>query len=211
MSNPSLYRIGGAALVAGAVLQALGVMLHVPQPQDLVAYGAVAGSRWLASHWMFVVGSALATGGVLALARHLFATKGEGWAVLGLTAFLCSTTLFIAVVAPEIVAFPALLQSADPGAAQTYAAINLNLMSYMHVAIPVYWFGLGALAFAMTTDAAFPRKLAQAGVALGVAGILTNFLIEDWKLFQLVFGAGFLWLVASGVVFGRVRSAVPVH
>ena len=209
MPNSSLYRVGGTALAVGAVLQAVAILLHAPQPMDLVTYGTVAGNRWIASHWLFVAGMALSTGGLLSLARHLFTTKAEGWAVVGMGAILASSALFIAVVAPELVAFPALVQSPDAGAAQVYTAINLNLMSNMHVALPVYWFGIGALAYAMSSDAGFPRALAQVGVVVAVVELLAGFLITNWTVFKLLFLAAFVWLAVTGVMLRRQRAAVP--
>ena len=51
MRNASLYRVGGMALLAGAVLNGVGVLLLAAQPLDLAAYGAGASGRWTAS-WL---------------------------------------------------------------------------------------------------------------------------------------------------------------
>jgi hypothetical protein len=73
MRSASLYRIGGNAMLAGALLYAVALLLHAPQPMDLAAYGALAQGRWMAAHWLFAVGSVFVAGGMLALAQA-FAT-----------------------------------------------------------------------------------------------------------------------------------------
>ena len=213
MRNASLYRVGGTALLAGAVLDAVAVFLHSAQPLDLASFAALAQGQWLFSHWLFVIGNTLLTGGLFAVARHLFATKNEGLSVVGFAAVVTASALFIAVVAPEIVAFPALAQSADPGAPQAFLAVNLYLMSLMHVAIPVFWGGIACLAVAMLGDQAFPRTFAQAGVAIALLEIIVPFtpLGENWMLFKIVFGVGFAWLAIAGNMLRSVKAAVPAY
>lgn len=108
MRNQSLYRIGGSALVVGAVMLAIGVGLHAPQPQDLAAYASTPPGAWMLSHWLIALSALFLVAGSLALARHLFGTNGDGWATLGLAGQLISGALFVGVAAPEIAAFPAL-------------------------------------------------------------------------------------------------------
>lgn len=213
MRNASLYRVGGAALLAGAVLNAVAILLHSPQPLDLAAFAALPQGRWLFSHWLFVIGNTLLTGGLFAVARHLFATKNEGLAVLGFAAVVMASALFIAVVAPEIMAFPALAQSGDPGAPHAFLAVNLHLMSLMHAAIPVFWAGIACLAVAMLGDQAFPRTFAQAGVAIALLEIIAPFtpLGENWMLFRIIFVVGFAWLAIAGHLLRSVKSAVPAY
>ncbi|MGH7530159.1 MAG: hypothetical protein ACREMN_07230 [Gemmatimonadales bacterium] len=215
MRNPSLYRIGGAALVAGAVLNAAGVLLHAPQPLNLAAYAAAAASGgWMASHWFLALGATLVVAGLFALTRHLFTTRAEGWAVLGFAATAVTGALFVAVVAPEIAAFPALLQAAGAGsevaAEHAYLAVNSTLMGLMHVAAPIFWAGTVCYGLALLADAAFPRWLAQAGIAVGVVEIGSFlFVTQNWTVLRLVLLAGFVWLGLVGNSLARVKA--PVH
>jgi hypothetical protein len=212
MRNASLYRVGGTALALGALVQMIAILLHAPQPMDLAGYAATSQGRWMASHWMIVIGSALMTAGLFALARHLFTTKSEGWAVVGFGIVIASLPLWIAIVAPEILAFPLLAQSTDPSAPQAYAGINLNLMSLMHVAGPLFWIGVTVLAVAMTHDPAFNRTLSQVGVFLALFQALVGFtpLGENWVLFKVIFAVGVAWLALVGYAFRNIRTGVPV-
>jgi len=211
MRNASLYRVGGTALLVGAIGDIVAVAIHAPQPQDLATYASLGQGMWMASHWLFIVSNTLLVGGLFALARHLFSTKNEGWAILGGGAVLTTGALFAAVVAPEVLAFPALAHSSDPAAAQSYTAVNLNLMSLMHVSIPVFWGGIACLAIAMAGDSAFKRTVAQAGMALAVVEIVVPFtaMAENWTVFRLIFAIGFAWLAFVGLALRNVKSAVP--
>lgn len=213
MRNPSLYRIGGSALVIGAVLDGVALLIHPPQPMDLTAFAALPHGQWVAAHWLFSVGTVFLVAGLLALARHLFGTNGDGWATIGFGATIVTGALFVAIVAPEIVGFSALAQSgADAGAQHAYNAINLNLMSLVHVAGPLFWLGGACFGLAMMNDGAFPRWLGQLGAALGVVEIASNWLLANsWLGFRVVFLAGFVWLAYTGYTLSKVKVAVTVH
>ncbi len=212
MRSASLYRVGGNALLLGAVLYAVALLLHAPQPMDLAAYGALPQGPWMAAHWLFAVGAVFASGGLVALARHLFQTDGEGWAVLGLGANIVTAGLFVAIVAPEIVAFPVLAQMSaggtSPGAQDAYTAVNLNLMSMVHVAGPLFWIGVACYGLAMLRDAVWPRWLAQAGIAVGIVEVVSGFVLGDsWMAFKLVFVLGCAWLAFTGYTLARMKRA----
>ena len=211
MRNASLYRVGGTALLIGAIGDIGSVAIHAPQPQDLATYASLGQGMWMASHWLFIVSNTLLVGGLFALARHLFSTKNEGWAILGSAAVLTTGALFAGVVAPEVLAFPVLAQSADPAAAQSYTAVNLNLMSLMHVSLPIFWGGVACLAVAMAGDSAFKRGVAQAGMALAVVEIVVPFtpMGENWTVFRLILAIGFAWLAVVGLSLRNVKSTVP--
>lgn len=212
MRNQSLYRIGGSALVAGSVMFAIGVALHAPQPQDLAAFATMARGPWVASHWFLALSQLFLVAGALGLARHLFGTNGDGWAMVGLAGALVTGALFVAVVAPEIAAFPMLVQGADAGAQHAYTVINANLMSIVNVAVPLFWLGFGAFAIAMLTDATFPRWLSQAGIAIAAIQIATHFMnIPNWTLSRFIFIVGAAWIAYTGYTLARVKAAVAVH
>lgn len=200
MRHASMYRIGGSSLALGAVLSAVGLILHAPQPMDVGAFGMIPQGPWIASHWLFVLGTLFTTSGLLALARHLFDTAGEGWAVLGLGTTVVTSALFVAIVAPEIVAFPVLVQmSSDPGSQYAYHAVNLNLMSLVHVGIPLFSAGLAFYGLGMLGDPAIPRWMGLAGVAVGVIGIAANWVLaEQWMAFRAVSVAEYAWLALAG-------------
>jgi hypothetical protein len=200
MQSPSLYRVGGSALVLGAVANAAAIVLHAPQPMDLAAFGALPQGPWVTAHWLFVIGTTFTAGGLLALARHLFNTSGEGWAVLGLGSTIVTSGVFVAVAAPEILAFPVLEQMSNtPVPNDIYNAINLNLMSSVHVGLPVFAAGLSFYGLAMLGDPAIPRWMGQAGIAMGIIGIVSNWLLaEQWRAFQAVFVLQFAWLALAG-------------
>ena len=209
MQSASLYRIGGSALVLGAVANAAAIILHAPQPMDLAAFGSLAQGTWVAAHWLFVIGSTFIASGLVALARHLFGTEGEGWAVLGLGTTIVTSALFVSIVAPEIVAFPILGQMAgDAGAQHAYTAVNLNLMSSVHVGIPVFGAGLSFFGLAMLGDPAIPRWMGQAGLAVGIVAIVSNWVLaEQWRAFQAVTVLEYAWLGLAGKGLMGMKAA----
>jgi len=200
MQNPSLYRVGGSALVLGAVANAAAIILHAPQPMDLASYGSVSQGTWVAAHWLFVIGTTFLAGGLLALARHLFGTSGEGWAALGLGTTIVTSALFLAIVAPEIVAFGMLRDmGGDVDAHNAYTAVNLTLMSSVHVGLPVFAAGLAFYGMAMLGDPAIPRWMGQAGIAIGLVAIVSNWMLaEQWRAFQAVAVLQYGWLGLAG-------------
>src|SRR3989442_12668136 len=103
MRNPSLYRIGGSALVIGAVLDGVALLIHPPQPMDLTAFAALPHGQWVAAHWLFSVGTVFLVAGLLALARPFFWTNGGGWGTIGFVGAIVTGGVFVPVVGPEIV------------------------------------------------------------------------------------------------------------
>src|SRR3989442_8710638 len=77
MRNPSLYRIGGSALVIGAVLDGVALLIHPPQPMDLTAFAALPHGQWVAAHWLFSVGTVFLVAGLLGAARRLFGANSD--------------------------------------------------------------------------------------------------------------------------------------
>src|SRR2546426_2270576 len=90
MRNPSLYRIGGSALVIGAVLDGVALLIHPPQPMDLTAFAALPHGQWVAAHWLFSVGTVFLVAGLLGPPRPFFRTDGGGLGPLGLWAARCA-------------------------------------------------------------------------------------------------------------------------
>ena len=204
MRHDSLYRLGGGATIVGAILWGLGLVLHAPQPMTLAAMSALPMGPWMAAHWLLAIGAILTAGGLFAFARHLFQTNGEGWAVLGVSTSIATAAMLVVIVAPEILAFDVLrATSTDPGAQHAYLAINLNLMSLVHVAGPLYWLGIGFTALAILRDAAWPRWLGMAGVAVAVVNIAANWMVESFTVSKLLFMLGAVWLVIAGTLFSR--------
>jgi hypothetical protein len=123
----------------------------------------------------------------------------------------------VAIVAPELVAFPALRQldtgqmntaTGDIGAQHAYTAVNLYLLSLSSVAGSLFWLGLAFFGLAMLRDPASPRWLAQAGIAVGVVEIIAGFALgERWTVFKLLFVLGCLWLVVVGYSLSRMGRA----
>lgn len=216
MRNDSLYRLGGYALVVGSIASGLALLLHAPQPADLGAFSALGMGKWMAAHWMFAIASVLMAGGFTALARHMARTPGEGWSVLGLACALVTSAVFVVIVAPEIVGFDALRSmnagaGGNVGAQHAYTAINLNLMSLVHVSLPLFWGGVGCYALAMTKDAMWPKWVGLAGLAIAVIEIVANWAVgENFLAFQLVVGVGYLYLAYAGFLFSRMAEGQGV-
>jgi hypothetical protein len=210
MRHDSLYRLGGNAVLVGGILGAVAILLHAPQPMDLAAYSAMSMGPWMAAHWLFVIGSVVIAGGLASFTRHLAHTDGEGWSMLGFGAVVIAAALNVAIVAPELVAFDALrgmnADGTNVGAQHAYTAVNLNLMSLVHVVGPVFWLGAIFFGLAMLKDTAWPRWLGQMGVAIGVIEIATNWATTNFTVFKIVFAIGYLWLAVAGLVFSRLAG-----
>src|SRR4030095_4033668 len=146
MRNDSLYRLGGSALLLGAIVFGVAIMIHAPQPADLAAFSTLPRGMWMSSHWLRAIGTVLMAGGFTAFARHMARTEGEGWSVLGLATILVTSALFVVIVAPEVAGFDTLramnTASDNVGAQHAYIAINLNLMSLVHMTGPLFWGGV---------------------------------------------------------------------
>jgi hypothetical protein len=213
MRSDSLYRLGGYALLVGAIVSGIALMIHAPQPMDLATFSALPMGPWMAAHWMFAIGTVLMAGGLTAFARHMARTDGEGWSVLGLATALVTSALFVAIVAPEIVGFDTLRSmntgaGGNVGAQHAYLAVNLMIMSLVHVTGPLFWGGIACYALAMLKDAMWPKWMGQAGVALAIIEIVANWAVgENFLAFQLVFLVGCLWLVYAGFLFSRFAGA----
>jgi len=207
MRHESLYRLGGNAVLLGAILGGVAILLHAPQPMDLAAFSALSMGPWMAAHWMFVVGTVGVAGGLASFARHFARTDGEGWSVLGLGAIIVTAALNVAIVAPEIVAFDTLramnADGTNVGAQHAYTAVNLNLMSLVHVAGPMFWLGVGFFALGMRKDPAWPRWLGLVGIAIAVIEIAANWTVTNFTVFRILFAIGYLWLAVAGVMFSR--------
>ncbi|MBI4521974.1 MAG: hypothetical protein HY701_14145 [Gemmatimonadetes bacterium] len=210
MRHPSLYQVGGLALVAGGILLGVGIVLHAPQPQTLAAFAALPRGTWMVSHWAIALGSLLTLGGSIALIRHFAGASGEGWAALGLGGVLLGSVGFVIIVAPEIAAFP-MLAGMDGGvvAEHSFAAINMGLMGQVAVAGPLFWLGIGGLAFALLSDAAWPRGLAYAGLAIAAVELVAGFAVQNFTVSRVLTLIGGLWIAALGWTMMRVGRSAP--
>ena len=212
MRHDSLYRLGGNAALLGGILGAVAISLHAPQPMDVAAYSALSMGPWMAAHWLFVIATVIVAGGLAAFTRHFSHTDGEGWSVLGFGAIIATSALNIAIVAPELLAFDTFramnADASNGGAAQhaaahAYLAVNLNLMSLVHVSGPIFFASLSAFGLAMLRDAAWPRWLGSAGIVIGLALVVINFTVENFTIFKIAFAIGYLWLAIAGFLFAR--------
>src|SRR3989442_13577760 len=103
MRNPSLYRIGGSALVIGAVLDGVALLIHPPQPMDLTAFAALPHGQWVAAHWLFSVGTVFLVAGLVGAAGAFFGPDGGGWGPDGFLGANVGGGLFFAVFGPPVV------------------------------------------------------------------------------------------------------------
>jgi hypothetical protein len=163
------------------------------------------------SHWLLALSQLFTVAGSLALARHLFGTNGDGWATLGLAGSLITGALFVAVVAPEIAAFPAFAQGTDAGAQHAFTAVATNLMSMVYVGVPLFWLGFGSFGLALLQDATFPRWVGQAGVVVAVVQIVAHFMnISNWLVARLIFIVGAAWIAYVGYSLSQVKAGATV-
>ncbi|MBI4546166.1 MAG: hypothetical protein HY703_13290 [Gemmatimonadetes bacterium] len=216
MRHPSLYRVGGNALLVGAVLFAAGALLHAAQPETLDEAASLAAGQWALSHWLLGIGFFLILGGFVALVRHFGGGELEGWAALGLGGVVLGTAGGMVLIAPEAATYPMLTEMQGAGgedavaASHAFLAINSGLvMGVFAMAVPAFWAGTTLFALAVARDAAFPRGLGYAGAAVGVANVAAIFLVQSFTVHRALGVLGAAWLALLGVSMARLGRAAP--
>jgi hypothetical protein len=132
--------------------------------------------------------------------------RGEGFTLVGLAAFIAAVALAAGGTAVEMSA----IHIADAGAAEEMAAavlgagIHLGAMSWLF-----WWIGVTAMSLGMWRSGGWPRWLAGAGIAVGVACIAVTPFLGQYGMLYFVGLLGFVWLGITGAVFMRAQAIAP--
>lgn len=215
MSDPSLYRVGGYCLLAGALVTIVGVFLHAPQPQTAAELAGGDTGRWALSHWLLVIGPPLLLAGFLALTRHFSGGPAEGLAVLAAALLILATAGLVAVVGPEATMYPRVAAAYAAGgesaawAQATYPALNAVVLGLFLAFAPVFWAGVALVGLSLVRGGGFPVWLGWSGVAVGLVLAIAVFTVESWPVSQVLFSVGYAWIAVAGFLFAGRAAGAP--
>lgn len=227
-SERHLFRTGGAAAIAGAVLALVGNILHPrtsefgnPEPfLRLIAASPI----WVVDHLVLIVAILLSAGGLVAVARSIRTERGAAWAWLALAAAIIGTAVGVVLVASDGLVSKAMATTwvnapEAEKAAAFHAALavehfNFALFSifiFVFFGLTIFIFGIATLASAVYSawlgwvavlDGAASMVVGLVQAVQGPSALVTNVL---FVIFSIV---GTLWVLAMGLQLWR-RGAEP--
>ncbi len=228
MSQTSFYRIGAMALIVGTVFALVFNIVHgrASDATSTEAQLRLAADKgpWIVIHLGLFVGVLLITGGLLALARSLDWEAGSAWARFGAAGALISGALFVALMATDGLVLKRVADAWAAGGADRAAVFQLgHLIRETNAALLSLWtieFLGGTIllyGLALGESSLYPRWAGQAGVLLGVAGLIDGFAMALGGLTFGTFNVGFtavsilatIWLFALGVLLWRRAPKLP--
>jgi hypothetical protein len=200
MAGSSLNRFAGFALIAGALLFLIGMLLHPPAETLAASHSALA-------HWLYTFSVALLVAGAFGLWRSFAGGAGEGWAVLALGGLVVGMGSAIGVWGAEWAAHVVAERGAD--AAVTDALLAITLVSAPVVGA-MGWLAVAALGAAMLRDGSWPVWLGYAGVVVGLGLAATQALLPASSPLHMAGLLGLAWLAFTGwTLFQRAPTAAP--
>ena len=212
MRNPTLYRVGGNALVAGSLLLVVTMFLH-PASGDggYDTLSSLGMGRLQVIHLLMFVGVFLLFGGWLAVLRHFLAGENEGLATLafagGILA-MCGMGLSkgLESIGPWLVA-----GDLDAVPESAYVAMGVVEAVFYLTGLIMAWVSAALVSVAMLRDSAWPRLLATTGLVVSVASIAVPPIINQAMVSMFIMLAGMVWLAVVGAMFARMRQPAPVE
>jgi hypothetical protein len=177
-----IFRIGGVAAVAGAILGMVGNLVHPMTPLDDpegVARAIAESDIWVPVHLAIVLGLVLMLGGLVAVRHSIRDGLAGVFAWLGLVAGTAGATIGVVLVTLDGVAARQLAQewAAAPAAGRDVAlslvqaneTINFALASAFNFVFAAVTFILFGLAVALSGT--YPRWLGWVAVLAGVLSV----------------------------------------
>jgi hypothetical protein len=214
--QPSLYRVCGPALIAGALLLLFAFALKPPQPATLETAAELGLATWVLANWLFVFGAVLLLGGWIGLTAHLNQTLGEGWSTLGLGAVVIGCVGIAIAAAINAEALPQLLHVFSDERRQfaidSYFSMELTMGALGLMAWTIFWVGIAISSLAIGEDVEFSQALGLTGLIVALAEIASQLLPEGSLARDAISIMGCLWLVVVGTIFFRIeRATTPAH
>jgi hypothetical protein len=224
-----VFRIGGWAAVAGALLGMVGNLVHPVTPIDDpegVARVIARSGIWVPVHLAIVLGIALMLGGLVAIRHSIREGLAGALARFGLVAAVAGATIGLVLVILDGVAARQLAQEwaasspAERGVAlglvHANETINLALASLFNLVFAAATFLLFGLAVALGDG--YPRFLGWVAAAAGalslVAGTIQASVGEPTGASRILTIIGptliTLWLLAMGILLLRKAGEVRV-
>ena len=181
----SVFRLGGAAAVVGALLGMVGTLIHTVTPigdPEGVARVLAESEIWVPLHLAIVFGIALMLGGLVAIRHAIREGLADVLARFGLVAAVSGATIGLVLVILDGVAARQLAQAwaASPTAERDVAlglvhvngTINLALASLFNFVFAASTFALFGLAVVLSDR--FPRWLGWVAVLAGVLSLVAG-------------------------------------
>lgn len=225
-----VFRIGGVAAVAGAILAGIGNLVHPVTPEhDPVGVARVIADSgmWTPVHLAIVLGIFLMLIGLIAISHSIRGGLAGGLARLGLFAAVAGTTIGLILVILDGVAARQLAQewaSAAPGERATALGLvhvnetlNFALASLFNLVFAAATFILFGLAVVLS--GVYPRWLGWTVVVAGVAsigaGLIQALVGEPTTASRVltIFGPTIItmWELVMGILLLRKAHEVPVR
>lgn len=223
-----MFRIGGIAAVAGAILGMVGNLMHPATPMndpEGVAQVIADSGSWVVMHTAIVIGIMLMLGGLVAIRHSIRGGMAEALARFGLAAGVAGVAVGLMLVTLDGVAAPQLAEewaAAPPDQQATALALvhlqetlNFALASLFNLLFAGATFILFGLAVAFS--GIYPRWLGWTVVSAGIlsipAGLIQALIGEPSNASRILTIIGptviTLWLLAMGVLLVR-RSRDPL-
>jgi hypothetical protein len=188
MSRFGSAKVGGPALIIGAVLSIAGNALHPRGPGGLVGVASRDAEAqlvtenlgtWYPSHGALILGLPLLLLGYLTLYGVLAEREQRGYSSAAIVALGLGLLLLIGAVVLDGFVTPVLAQSYVVAPAQVRevagAILDYNFgvsLTILAIAFLSLTAGLGLLGAALAKARLYSRGLAWAGVAIGLVGVL---------------------------------------
>ena len=226
----SLFRLGGASAVVGALLAGAGNLLHPVTPIDDpegVARAIAESEIWVPVHLVIVLGLVLMLGGLVAVYHSIRGGTAGALARFGLFAAVAGATIGLVVVLLDGIAAPQLAQewaAAPPdqratalSLVQANETIDFALASGLNFVFAAVTFILFGLAVALSD--VYPRWLGWVAVLAGLAsigaGLVQALVGEPTTASRVLTIIGptviTLWLLVIGILLLRNQRAVPIR
>jgi hypothetical protein len=211
----SLYRVGGIALILGAVLMIPSIALRVPHPVSLASASDFDIGPWVLAFWCMAIGVFLLLGGWVALSEHFQHTPVEGWGMMGLAGFILGAVGMFAAAAINAEGVPTLLDGYLRGgtyeqqAEGAYQALRAIVGATEVFCWSTLWTGVAFSSIAIAQDAEYPRMLGYTGILMSAAAIASLVLPIESLIHDLLAMIGFVWIGIVGYIFIRIEGIQP--
>jgi hypothetical protein len=216
MRHPSsLYRVGGSAIITGAVLMVAAVALRTDLPETLQAVADKPTAVWSFAFWCMAIGSLALLGGWIALDRHFHHSQVEGWTAVGLAGFIIGASGTALMAALNAEALPGLIDvylqggSSEVSAETSYVAMYGTVRAIELISWTFLWVGTALSSVSIAEDAAWASWLGYCGIAVGLVEIASLLLPEESFTHDVFAMVGFVWLGVVGYIFMRIEKELP--
>lgn len=205
MRNPTLYRVGGNALVAGSVLLVVGMVMHPATGEARYEDLATPGLGLLElSHYVIFLGVFLLFTGWFSVLRHFLSGENEGIGTLAYgTGIIALSAMGISKgmesIGPLLVS--AHLDMVSESAYQALVAVEAVLYT---TGVVMAWVSAALASVGILRDSAWPRAMGLTGLVVSIASLVLPPLVGESVLSVVVTLVGLIWLAVVGVVYARI-------